>query len=219
MCSSDLEFNRGQCPPIDTVPALAVGAGLLGPGYFQDLVFINQPVPLIVSTDADGYTKLSWELGGWPGDVELFFDQVHQRGRAAGNTLAELLDQRPPGTRDTQPEAGSLPSVINPLAFLCQNVLRNNFFLVRVKTSSQAGLGLDSAKEFRKIVPPGTGMIVLIELAYDADNITMDAAGTDTSPGYEEAVQAYLGQAIAETVTPSMVSESVTLRQISGHCV
>jgi hypothetical protein len=78
------EFNRGQCPAYAEVKALAIGRGFLAAGFFGDLVFENAEVPLVVESDADGNTKVSFKVDGWPGDVERFFDELHARGLAAG---------------------------------------------------------------------------------------------------------------------------------------
>ncbi len=214
------EFNRGQCPSAAAVPAIALGRGVLAAGFFGDITFENKDVPLIVTTDADGYTKVSWEVSGWPGDVELFFDSLHERGRATGTTIAHLLDRRPAANRDTEPSAGALPPAINPLAFLCRNVFRDNFFLVKVKAAAAGlGTGMHAARFLRKIVPPQTCMIVLVELEYTDAAIKMDGPGDATSPGYEEEVKAFLGHRIAETLGPGMLIERVRCYQIGGRCV
>ena len=118
------EFNRGQCPTEAQCPAVALGRGLLGRGFFGDLVFENKAVPLVVETDVEGFTKVSWKLGGFPGDVELFFDQLHERGVAEGETLANLQDTRT--NKVGEPGPSNLPATINPFEFLCKNVFRNH---------------------------------------------------------------------------------------------
>jgi len=215
------EFNQGQTPDPADVPALSLGTGMISAGYFNDLTFQNTPVPLVVETDDDGYTKVSWALGGWPGDVQKFFDDTHTAGVAVGQTLAMLMDQRPPGSRDTQPQAGSLPRTINPLQFLCQNILRANAFIVKIKMSAvTTGTGLDSAKSLRKIVPPGTAMLVLIELDAFVDSITMDQPGTDNTAGYTEKISVYLGETLSDTINPAeMIVETLRCYQIGGYCV
>lgn len=180
------EFNAGQCPAPADVPGLVLGRGLLGAGFYADLAFENADVPLAAEADPDGYTKVSWRLAGWPGDAAEFFAQLHANGRAAGRTLAHLLDTRPPGARDTEPTAGALPATINPMAFLCENVLRDNAWLVKVKPGAgRAGVGLNAIKALRRFVPPWTAMLVLVELAAAGDTVTMggedDEGGTFVS--------------------------------------
>jgi hypothetical protein len=212
------EFNRGQVPDVDQVRQLALGRGFILSGYFQDIVFPNKDVDLVLETDADGYVKLSWELGGWPGDVAKFFDDLHERGVAAGQTLAHLLDRRV--NKEGEPGPGDLPATINPLKFLCQHVLRSNTFLVRIKVqdTGEDALGLDSAKVLRKIVPPQTAMLVLVELAHVDSAIIMEAAGTADAPGYTEAVTTFSAMETSDTIDPSMVTERVSLKRITGRC-
>jgi hypothetical protein len=214
------EFNQGQTPPWEYVKALTLDRGMLAAGFFADLTFNNLPTPLIVTTDEDGFTKVSFALGGFPGDITLFFDELHARGRATGQTLAHLLDQRPVAARTTEPDALALPATINPLAFLCQNVLRSHVVLVRLRLSAcQAGTGLQSAKSLRMIIPPQTLMLVLAEMTIDDAPITMDGPGDATHPGYSEDVSGFIGNRFAEELSPDNMQESVRLFQIGGHCV
>lgn len=215
------EFNHGQCPDPSDVPSLALGSGFLIPGLMGDLVFFNRDVPLIVTTDEQGKTKLSWELGGFPGDITAFFDALQARGVASGKTLAELLDRRPPANRETEPSAGALPPTINPLAFLCQNVLRDHAVLVKVRVSAcHRGAGLTALRSLRPYLPPQTAMLLLTELDAVDGPITLEGPGTPTDPGYQESVSWFQGQSVTETVDPAdYVVEDVQFRQVGGRCV
>lgn len=211
------EFNRGQVPA--EVRSIAMGRGMLAAGYFGDLVFENEDVPLVVTTDSEGYTQLSWRLAGWPGDVAKFFDDLHANGRSRGQTLAHLLDQRPATVRDTEPTAGALPATINPFAFLCKNVLRNNAFMVRIRAAAaMGGVGMNAAKFLRRVIPPHTVMFVCVELELADDPVIMDGPGSDTRPGYEEALSLFLCQPMAETISPELVTEDLQFRRIGGRC-
>lgn len=213
------EFNRGQCPTQSQVPAVAVGPGFLTPDFVQDLVFENKDVPLIVEEDVDSFTKVSWELGGFPGDVEKFFDDLHSRGVAEGETLANLLDTRT--NKVGEPGPSNLPATINPFEFLCQNVFRNNAYMVKVRTSSfgRDAVGLNSAKILRKIHQPWTAIIIFVELALADDPIIMDGPGDDTRPGFEETAKIFLGTEFSEAIHPStFVSETVRIKLIGGRC-
>ncbi len=162
------EFNRGQVPSLEELRTLSVGKGFLANGYLQDLSFQNKDVPLLVEEDVDGYTKVSFELGGFPGDVTAFWDEVHARGIQKAYTLAMLLDQRPQGSRETQPTAAALPVTVNPLAFLLQNVFRDNVFVVKLKTwlFGPGALGMEHARVLRRLIPPHTACIILVELDF-----------------------------------------------------
>ena len=213
------EFNRGQCPSVEDVRSIVLGRGYLIPGFFGDLVFENEDKDLVVETDEEGFTKLSWELGGFPGDVEKFFDDLHERGLAEGETLANLLDTRT--NKVGEPGPTNLPATINPLQFLCENVLRNNGYIVRLRTSGFGpdAVGLNSAKIVRKLHQPQTALFIIAELALVEEPITMDGPGTDTSPGFEEDLVTFAGLELADSIDPTtMIVETVRARQIAGRC-
>lgn len=211
------ELNRGQ---VVDISALTVGPGVLAWGYYGDITFGNDEVPLVVEPDVDGYTKVSWELGGFPYDIEKFWDDVHAAGVAKGQTLAMLLDVRaePVG----QPAPGNLPPTINPLNFLTQNLLRNNAVVVKVKPGSQLGrrLAFVPVEQLRKIQPPQSLLIFVVELAHQDDPVIMEAPGTELQPGYDEAVAGFPCMVAADSIDSSTyVSEQVRVSLIGGRCV
>lgn len=204
-------FGRGQTPTADQLAGLAVGRDYLVSGLVGDLVFDNADVALEVATASDGYTRLSWALGGFPGDVETFFDSLHARGVAADQTLAMLLDQRsnPVG----QPAASHLPETINPLQLLCENVLRSHVTVVKIKTalSGREALGSGVLTLLRKVLPPHTALWVVFELTLE-----------DEADG--EVLTASDGATLDVIVMDSVIDESATNHQvfskfIRGHCV
>lgn len=212
------EFNRGILPA--DLRALAVGTRFMAAGYFSDLVFENKTVDLGVEENVNGYTRVSFEVGGFPYDVEKFWDDIHTAGVAAEQTLAMLLDQRPAAARDTQPTALALPATINPLGFMIANIFRNNYFVARVRPSlfGPNALGLAPTRFLHKIVPPHTACIILSEIA-SGDDIIMDGDGDEHSAGYEEAVSVYLGLGAVDEIDASvMIEESVRCYQVGGHC-
>lgn len=212
------EFNRGQTPA--DLRALTIGDGYLLQGYHDGLTFQNKKVPLVVDTTGV-FTKVSFEIGGWAADITKFWDDFHERGVAAGQTLAQLLDQR--ANKDGEPTAAALPATINPLSFLIENVLRNNAFVVKVKPHlfGEHSLGLVYTRQLRRLVPPHVGYLLVMELAANADVITMSGPGSAETPGYEEDVIAYqAGEPISETIDPATyISEEVTGRYIDGVCL
>jgi hypothetical protein len=210
------EFNRGQVPV--ELTALAMGRGFIGAGYLGDLTFENKTVPLNVEYDSDGYTKVSFELGGFVNDIEQFWNDVHARGRMSGTTLAMRLDVRanPVG----QPGPASLPETVNPLQFLVENLLRYNAFVVKVKPHlmGSAKLGLHTANYLRKIVPPNVAMIVVAELQLGDEPIIMEGPGDETTPGYTESVSGFPCMITDDVITPSSVAERVRIKQLVGKC-
>jgi len=195
------EFTYGAVPT--DLPALAIGKGMLATCYYSDLIFENRDVPLevIESSEAPfGYTYVRFAVGGFPLDVQQFFDTIHERGVAAAErplddcdtttdsilvpgdedlpdqrircgTLAHLLDQRV--EKIGEPTAASLPSTINPLQFVVANILRNNATLVRIRMSGMSpdGLGLQALRFLRTIVPPHTAVLVLVDIDTITDKI------------------------------------------------
>lgn len=218
------EFNQGIVPA--ELRALAMGRGFLATCFYGDLVFENKEVPLEVDLDhPSGYTFVRFGLGGFPLDVRHFFEEMQERGiqqlqqpsnpcqpgRRVG-TLAHLLDARV--NRVGEPGPQDLPKTINPLAFLVQNVLRNNAFLVQLKMCGMGrnSLGLYNAHYLRRILPPHTAMILLIELATNQESITP-----------EDNVSETLGQFTAlniltDTTGVEQVQEYLGVRMISGTC-
>jgi hypothetical protein len=214
------ELNRGSTISAADVAALTVGSGVLAWGYWGDITFENKQTSVIVEPDVDGYTKISWDLGGFPFDIEKFWDDVHAAGVAKGQTLAMLLDVRP--NPIGQPTAASLPTSINPLQFLADNVLRNNAYIVKVKPGSQLTNRLKFApvEQLRKIQPPQTLMMLIVELGYADAPVIMENPGTELAPGYEEAFAGFPCMVTAEAMSPSTyISERVRLSTIGGRCV
>ena len=231
------EFNRGITP--DELKGLAIGRGLLASCFLGDLVFSNKEVPLeVITDDPSGFTKLQFSLGGIPTDVAKFFDELHQRGVAAATsvdacydgpvvrhrdddggpvdlrlgTLAHFLDRRP--VKEGEPAAGNLPATINPLQFLVANVLRNNAFVVRIRASQVGpeGLGLHNVRLLRKITPPHTAMIVVVELTATPESVTVDRV--------TERISTFTAtEPRRDSVPASLVNDRrITIRVVSGSC-
>jgi len=238
-----IELNRGEVP--EDLRSLAMGKGFLATCYFGDLVFENKDVPLEV-TEADdhptGFTFVKFGLGGFPADVEKFFDDIHDAGIAESQlpvdecsddevitipgdecedipeqqirrgTLAHLLDTRP--NRQGEPTAAALPSTINPLQFLVSNVLRNNASIVRVKVGQlgDKAVGLHALSLSRKIIPPHTAMLILYE--------TTPVAETVTSNQVTENLSSFTAmEPLSDSIAAGAVSESQPgIRIVSGTC-
>lgn len=220
------DLNRGHRGISGGLKALVLGRGVLAGGFYQDLMFEDKDVPLLVEHDADGLAKVSWELAGFPGDVAAFFDRMHADGVSRGQTLANLLDTRPADAREGEPTAAALPATINPLKFLTDNVLRNNAFVVRVRPAefgpNALGLGV-AAQVLRRVIPPQTLCFVVAELSVSDAQVSMGAPGNDEAPGGTEAVNWFTGAKARDNlsqlaVTTELVTETVRARQIAGRC-
>lgn len=217
------ELNRGvEISPTD-ISALTLGSGTLTPGFWGGITFDNATVPTVVEPPSDdtlNYTKISWQVSGFPLDVEQFWSDTHAKGVLAGQTLAMLLDVRTNPT--DQPTAASLPTEINPFQFLADNLLRNNAYIVKVKPGSQleGQLAFVPVDQLRKIQPPNTLMLLIVELAYTDAPVIMEAAGTESAAGYVEELNGFPMMTISETLdAATYTEEKIKPSIIGGRCI
>jgi len=211
------EFTRGAVP--SSLTGLVMGPGFLSMGFFGDITFENSSVAIAVEENVDGYTKVSWPLGGFVEDVTKFWNDVHAKGVKEGKTLAMYMDVRP--SPEGQPTALNLPTTINPLEFLCENFLRYNTFLVKINTRrlGKGKLPAIPAASLRKMIPPQTSMIVLVELVQKDDPVIMDGPGSALSPGYEETLSGMPCMTVSENISGSTyITESTRVTLVSGRC-
>jgi len=171
------DINRGQMPP--TWPALTLGRGFLFPGATDELTFQNATLPTTyIADDGFGFAELRFPIGGDPGDVDAFFDEMQARGRAINQTLAMSLDNRtnPVG----QPGPTNVPAMLNPMELVIQQVLRYNALLVTIQ-GSQFGpdaFGLDlGTSVIRFVMPPWTTLLGLIRLTGVGESVTLALTG------------------------------------------
>ena len=222
-----VSVERRDCQKIKRdLSQLALDSGFLLQCFWGDLVFENKDVPLeIDESHESGYTFVRFSLGGYPADVDRFFDELHARGvdllenppdlckeKPTRGTLARTLDRRKNLT--SEPTAATLPAKINPLRFLIENVLRNNVFVVKIVVSAlgQNAVGLYNIRHLKKLIPPQTAMIVVFELSGGTENIGPDyvAETVDTFVGMEP---------ILDVVPETLVNDlGATARIISGTC-
>jgi hypothetical protein len=192
--------------------ALAIGEGVLAPGYYGDIVFADREVPLEVDSGPGRFTRVRWELGGHPQDVDLFWDDVHRRGVARGQTLAHLLDVR--DDPSDEPGPASLPATVNPLRFLVGNLLRGGCLVLRVRAAAvdRAAPGLAYLHLARAVMPPHVALLVLIELPPFDDSATMSMV--DDAPDAADSPPA-----IDDSVTAAATWDGpVTVRNVSDTC-
>lgn len=195
-----LNLNRGSDHITTDLPAISLGRGYIGKDFAGALVFENRTVPVVVTTE-DSYTKVEFELGGNPDDVEDFWDQIHANGIAAGETLAHLLDTRT--NQVGEPAAINLPTEINPFEFLVDNFLRGNALLVRLKARDFGPQAIDIgiAAALRRILPPHNALLLLIELQPETTEVTLDNIS-------EEGFSFFDGHALATEIGTSNVDVS-----------
>jgi hypothetical protein len=76
-----------SCPVKKDLMALALDNNFLSTCFYGDLVFENKVVPLIVDTEhPSGYTFVRFAVGGYPADVDRFFQEIHARGVESAET-------------------------------------------------------------------------------------------------------------------------------------
>lgn len=212
-----IELNRGLSADIQ---ALTVENGVLVSGFMGGLTFENKEVPITVEQNVEGKTKVSWELGGFELDVNSFWDTVHTNGVQTGVTLANSLDLRSNPT--SEPTAASLPTTINPLRFLVDNLLRDNAYVIKLKENARYAAKLEfiPAEHIRKIQPPHTLCLFLFELVHCDIPVIMEGSGDELSTGYEEAVSGFVCGVNSEVMpAETYLTESVKIRPIQGQCI
>jgi hypothetical protein len=107
-----------DCPARKDLAALALDNSFLSTCFFGDLVFENKVVPLVVDDNhPTGYTFVSFELGGFPSDVERFFQEVHERGVESAETgrISCFLNPNEYRSYDDLPEKGIVGQIYKTL--------------------------------------------------------------------------------------------------------
>lgn len=166
------EFNRGEVP--SSIQGVSLSSDLLNGRYISEIGFVNRLEETQVSYDENGKTKLTFTLGGHPFDVDDFWNEVHSRGVAAGRTLANALDTRT--NKEGEPGPSNLPSEINPFGFLVENVFRYGAFVVKIKSAEvdPEAAGIDKLSYVRRLLPPHTTMILIIDMPSIAEEVEPD---------------------------------------------
>lgn len=184
----------GPNPDLAVIQSAAFGKNYLSGGYFSELFFRNRNVSVeYLGLDADNKAVVTFEVNGFPGDIEAFWREAQERGKVEGRTLANLLDIRP--NPAGEPDAASLPSEINPLQFVVDNLLRNNLFLIKVKQSAfdPDAPGAEVFRCLRDTIPPHTAYIVFLDVSVPSETVDLSQAGGENEPGAEDAVGKFLG--------------------------
>ncbi len=223
------ELSRHE-PDYSNLSAITLSPNFLSGGYFGELTFHNRRVDIeYLGPDANNRTVIRFEVTGFPADVDKFWEDVQNRGTAPGQkTLAELLDTReePVG----QPGPLNLPSQINPLEFVLDNLMRNNLFVIRVRQASfgEDALGTGLFRYLREVIPPHTTYVVFIELTALEDTVDLGQEGGEDAPGVQEAAGVFHG---ANPIQEDLYEESeapfgaagyqdaaVSVRLVSATC-
>lgn len=192
---------------IDDIYAINLGNGFIGNEFAYDLGFVNKFVTPTVSTDDYGYTKFSFEIGGHPLDVDKFWELVHSRGVDKGLTIAQGLDKRV--EKVGEPTEESLPSSINPLRFLVDEMIPGGLTLVSIKIES-LGAELPRMSILPDLTSLGNGIFFIFEAPLAIDS-SFDVQSTIDS-------QFTGAETIEEYITSSLLSSAVTLKSVNSSC-
>lgn len=154
----------------DWLPAYTLEEPFLGSQYPGGLTFWNQDLPL-TTTETPAGLAAEFSLGGQADVVARFWAEVHRRGVAAGQTLAQLWDARPAALRTTPPPAGALPATVNPLRFLAENVFRGNAVIAAFKPRAFGAQALpwETLRYLRRLTSPYETVLIIIRLAATED--------------------------------------------------
>lgn len=194
LCTAVLIEELAQHDPnYSVLPSVALSRGLLSGGYLADLTFRNANVQLeYLGLNEYNKAVVKFEVNGFPGDVEAFWNAVNLRGIVSGKMLSEYLDTRVDPT--TPPVPMNLPSVINPLEFILSNLMRNNLFAIRVRYRDFADSvpGLGAFQFLRDVIPPHTTYIVFVDLTA-TETIDLAQVGGEDDAGADEDVTTFLG--------------------------
>ena len=174
-------LNRGEAPA--ELEFYTLDRTILGGDYFDSLAFRNAETELVVEENVQGKTKVSFELFGFPPDAQTFWEEVHRRGIAQGQTLAEALDIRANPT--TQPTAASLPTTINPVQFLTANILRFNTSAVLVRMNQLGPFAdLQRLRTLRSVIPPWLSLLTILLTETSQDAVTISDLDGETTADY-----------------------------------
>jgi hypothetical protein len=158
------------------IAAIALPMGFLSPIFGGEIAWENAAVPVVV-TGVAGAERVEWQLSGSVSDLALFWDTVHQRRLVYGDSLYELLAAY----------YGTVPATINPMEFLVTHVLRNNCMVIVVNSSGVGEDRINTAVEpwLRKILPPHTAIIVIVEMSSLSGSVTMGSGDPSSGLGAE----------------------------------
>jgi hypothetical protein len=191
---------------ISGINAITLGKGLISNQFAHDLTFTNNTVPTKVTT-RDDLTELSFEVGGHPFDVDHFWEVVHRNGEAQGRTIAQGLDSRV--VKVGEPTAESLPTSINPLRFLIDEIIPGGITLVTIRAEEVAKKipRLDIVPD---LVTLGNGVFFIFEapLAMDS-SFDVQSASADKYTG---------ANTVEEYISLALLNSAVTIKSISSQC-
>lgn len=198
------ELRNGSS--IAGIDAITLGKGLTSNQFTHDLTFTNSVIPTQVTTK-EGITELRFEVGGHPFDVDHFWELVHENGKTQGKTIAQGLDLR--ATKVGEPTVESLPTSINPLQFLINEIIPGGITLVTIR-ADQVAKKIPRLDIVPDLVALGNGVFFIFEapLAMDSSfNVQSVNAGKYTG-----------AETVEEHISLALLNSAVTIKSISSQC-
>jgi hypothetical protein len=208
-----IELDAKTPIPPDTIPALSVGRDLISGPYQAELVFENVDTNWYYAGVRSGTDLIQFAVGGVEEDVEEFWNGVHDRCLVSGKSLKSyIMESCSPGAKAPGPTQPVGPAV-NPLQFILTNLLKNNLFLVKIKPMAFGvkAPGSSYLHLLRRILPPHTSYVVLVELTPNEDEVDLSALP-------EELEMAFAVEPDDQYDTLSDVGEVVGLRLVPVDC-
>jgi len=224
----ELSTSTGVDDAIAEVPAISLDSKFISGDFTGELVFENKTVTLdYEGLDEGNRAVVTFEVSGYDADIDLFWDTVHTNGVQAGKVLADYLDKRT--VKNGPPLPSHLPSTVNPMEFVLENIMRNNLTIVKLKPLQVRDTSiLKYIRLLRKFLPPHTTLIMYIELSGITDSVDLGNSGTTTSLGVSETTSNFLGAFAEDTcyeLSDSPVGDVltytdniVTIKSYAGLC-
>lgn len=192
---------------IFNIKAINLTKGFISNDFMYDLGFINDYVIPTVTETSNGKTDFRFYIGGHPLDVDKFWELVNKNGLLMGKTLAEGLDKRV--EKVGQPPKESLPTSINPLRFLVDEMIPGGFTLISIKVESLP-FSLPRIEIIPDLVSLGNGVFFIFEAPLAIDS-SFDVQSVSASQ--------YTGaETLEEYIDSSLLNNAVTLKSISSSC-
>ena len=198
------ELRRGV--DLSGVAALTLGKGFIANKFVYDLTFLNEDLDTLIA-DSDGVTELKFKVNGHPLDVDHFWETTHKNGVDKGRTLAQALDIR--NEKIGEPQAESLPSTVNPMRFLLENIVPMGLTLITIKAEAlpQAIPRMDVVPD---LLPMGNGVLFIFEAPLAIDS-TFEVQSSDE--GTFTAIDT-----IVSYGSLGMLNLAVSIKTITSQC-
>jgi hypothetical protein len=213
------ELHRGSSAILPEFDYLTISSELLHGYYLSGLTFVNDDVPLDATATMTGDIQVSWQLLGPAVDVQRFWQEVRQREQSSGVTLGQLIHDSTGAT--TPLTLGSLPTTINPLQFLVDNLLRANAAIVRIRhrSGSPANSIPLPIEYIRRVQPPHTHLLILQEFLLTGPVIDPTDVAGPLGPWYSEELYGFDLMSLTTPIDPSLyLTGQVTTIQGDTGC-